>query len=846
MKAMKKALALGLALAMVVTAVPVTNAQAATTGVAKSKTYAAGKSYTLKLTTPSTWKSVKTTWSTSNKSVASLSSSKAKSVKVKAVKKGTATVKAKVTFKKSNKSYTRSYQCKVTVKNPGVRMNAEAAVAVGQKVSVKSPKAWPTTATVTYASDKTDIATVDAKTGEVTGVKAGEATITATLVCGTITKTNSTKVTVKNVVLQSVKQTRWDTIEAVIVGNTKSLKNEDILITCKDTNVVCRVKSIAIDANDSTKVTATIYGTMTDGKNYTVKVDGVEKEFVASDNVVADVVVTPLQIVAGDIGTKIVGHTVDKNGVILSDVLISNSGTNGVDFNVKVNATDGYTREDQLVLFKAGNKATAEITYHTYKYENGTETGAITKSYEIVAVDATTTISGFNYTIVRAGTTPNWSSAKTQIPVEDTDMYAWFRFVDSNGTDVTENYTVETSDRTVLMVADGAAAKANLLGIHVVGIKQGSAYINVKDARGNIVASLPVTVVPARKLARVQLGSSNIVVSNQDLTDASLTSLAGYETVTQVNVPVYVFDQYGDILPNVTTTSTALYNAPDSLVSTTTPGSIIVDANGQSAGAHQYRLDVRDTRGTHQVYSFAVRVVTPTPVGQAGLTDVQKRRRENYRLVVTPATYDVAITGDTKETKKNDVIDVKIGVYENGALIAYLPISNPKWNCPSVNVTSASALSTAMKIFDNSNSKTVYKALATGTYRVEAYTDLNLNGTVESVRFYDDIAITDSLNGEGAVVTTWSVSRFTSSVSVNKGMPDANIETAAVEAISQCLTVSCMGESVVNDIDKIYVNADDVIVTNNALFIKKAYFITTIGSTNFAVPFTVNMTFTVK
>jgi uncharacterized protein YjdB len=121
MKSTKKVLALALALAMGVTAVPVTSAEAATTGVPKTKTYYAGKSYTLTLTTPKTWKSVKTTWTSSKKSVATVSKVSAKKATVKAVKAGTATVKVKVTsYKKNGKTVKsgKTYSCKVTVNDP--------------------------------------------------------------------------------------------------------------------------------------------------------------------------------------------------------------------------------------------------------------------------------------------------------------------------------------------------------------------------------------------------------------------------------------------------------------------------------------------------------------------------------------------------------------------------------------------------------------------------------------------------------------------------------------------------------------------------------------------------------
>ena len=109
MKSSKKALAFALAAAMVVTAFPVTNTEAATTAKLnkKSVTVAAGtaakQTKSIKVTTPSTWKSVKVKASSSDKKIATVKVS-GKTVKVTAVKKGSAKVTVKVSAKKKGKT----------------------------------------------------------------------------------------------------------------------------------------------------------------------------------------------------------------------------------------------------------------------------------------------------------------------------------------------------------------------------------------------------------------------------------------------------------------------------------------------------------------------------------------------------------------------------------------------------------------------------------------------------------------------------------------------------------------------------------------------------------------------
>lgn len=183
MKSFKKALAASLALAMVVTAVPVTPAEAATTAKlsAKSVTVAHGpakdQTKSIKVTTPSAWKRVKVAVSSSDKKVATVKVS-GKTVKVTAVKKGTAKVTVKVTAKKSGKAVKKTLTATAKVINGGLKFTeTPSTVVLGSTLQLKT-KTCPTAATVTYTSSDVSVATVDAK-GVVTPVKTGKTTILA-------------------------------------------------------------------------------------------------------------------------------------------------------------------------------------------------------------------------------------------------------------------------------------------------------------------------------------------------------------------------------------------------------------------------------------------------------------------------------------------------------------------------------------------------------------------------------------------------------------------------------------------------------------------------------------------
>lgn len=121
-----------------------------------------GKSYTLKISGTSK----KATWKISKKAVAKLTSKKKKSVKIKAVRRGKATVSAKVGKK--------TYRCKVTVVDP--KLNKSEITLKVEQQSVLSISGG--TGKSSWKSSNSGVAKVDA-VGKVTAVKIGKATITA-------------------------------------------------------------------------------------------------------------------------------------------------------------------------------------------------------------------------------------------------------------------------------------------------------------------------------------------------------------------------------------------------------------------------------------------------------------------------------------------------------------------------------------------------------------------------------------------------------------------------------------------------------------------------------------------
>ena len=293
MKSSKKVLAFALAAAMVVTAVPATNAQAASTAklsAKKATVYSEGyKTVTVK--TPKSWKSVKVTATSNKKSVAKVKKTAAKKIKVTGVKPGTAKVTVKVTYKTSTKKSAKTKTKKLTytlkVAKVGVALSGNSVVAIGSTTKLTNTKKNSSRAKITYTSSDDSIATVAAD-GTVTGVKAGKATITAKITVGKDSAETTKDVEVKNYVLKSVAQNKTNELVATIDGATKNIKASEVTIKTPD-NVVLPVKSVSVDSKDATKVTLTTFSDMNDGKEYTVTLDGTTVNFVATDNKVASI-----------------------------------------------------------------------------------------------------------------------------------------------------------------------------------------------------------------------------------------------------------------------------------------------------------------------------------------------------------------------------------------------------------------------------------------------------------------------------------------------------------------------------------------------------------------------------
>ena len=805
MKSSKKVLAFALAAAMVVTAVPATNAQAASTAKlsATKATVYVGSSKTLTVTTPSSWKSVKTTVSSSAKSIAKVSKTSTKKVKVTAVKAGKAKVTVKVTAKKNGKKVSKTLASNITVKDYKVRLeDATGATVSGTTIAVVgtpvqfTAKTAPAKATVTYTSSDSAIATVDA-TGKVTPVKTGKVTIKA----ATDKASTTAEVEVKNYVLKSVAQTKANTLETVVLGKTSDIKPADIKITNTANNNAIAVKSVSVDKADATKVTVETFADMKDAAKYNVELDGTVQTFTATDGVVSDVNVTPVTIAANTKGTEIKGQTVDKNNIIIDEFKASEASGKNAELNLST--TQGYVDGDKLVLPTVGNKGTAEVKYHTYKFDtNGNEVGAYTKKVDITAVaENAITTTGFNMTF--ADKAPNWDKDKTtnQLAI-GSSKNAYFKFVGSDGKEISNysDYSVVSSDDSILLLPKTTLINSTT-PVSVKGIKEGAAYINVLDKDGKVVKSLAVSVTASSKLTNVTLGNTAITISKTASVDNK--------------VSVKAVDQYNN---DITTASKIILSGAtsdaDKAISATCDGNdvkVVAKSDAEAGKTYTVKVEVKNGDVTINRY-FTVKVVK---------TNDDVTKASDLRLEVSgvkDGKVDMAVADDADAEKAAKNVTVRVAAYDAGAKIGYVDNATYEINNDKQSVVTTSTTGASISVV-SCGAATVSKNLDAGkTYTV----------TVKTAK--------------KTFTTTFSVVDTQASASVNI-TKKTTTKTNAADILAETCEVTYDGKKLNNP--TFVVNGNDCKTVGASTYIAKAsVYVTNSKNITYTVPVTINTTFT--
>lgn len=732
MKTFKKVLASALAAAMVVTAFPVTNAEAATKAKlsATKATIYVGKSKTIKVTLP---KGAKITSVKSSKKAVATVKKSGKKVVVKAVKAGKAKVTVKVTPKKGKAT---NLNATITVKNEAIRVSGASVVAVGATTTLKTATA-PKNATVTFKSSDDTIATVDEK-GVVTAVKAGKVTITAT--AGSASK--DIEIEVKNVIFKDLAQNTVSTFTATVEGNTKDLKPADFTFVNVATKANVAIKSVAVDKKDATKVVITTFAELKDGKEYAVTLDGTTKNVTVTDGKVASVSVTPTEIPYG-VETTIGLVAKDANGV-----LIAQSDDNGnvpAGYEITLTTKTGYANGNKLYLTNKGDTATAKAVKHSYKYENGKEIETVESGdVTITAVDYSA-FSGFAVRL-QSGTATKFDEAKDgNTMAVNSHASAFVKITDANGKEVTPavyaKYSLASSDAGVLMISGSFAGQSS--AIRLDALKTGTAYILVKDLNGNVVASLPIVIQDEAHPTTLTADKTAAVVSKTLSGDTAVVNLSAKDQ----------YDKKFNINSNVTVKCTATsaknktakdVNDAAATYFTVADGKVTF-ANAADEGTYAYEIKYTKNVAGKDFTTNSVYVTIEVKNANASAA-------VDYRLEAAATTVDTTIDAQHKTaiTVPVKMYEVKGGV-KTGVVTGNLVDYKVEKDGKTVSTTTAAISGTGVGFQkDDSNNQLIVCALglnasaatklAAGKYTITASVT---NGTQKYTRTVD-ITVTDN------------------------------------------------------------------------------------------------------
>ena len=658
MKSSKKALALALAAAMVVTAIPATNAEAATTAKLSSKTVTVAVGSTkkqtksIKVKTPSNWKNVKVSVSSSNKKVATVKAS-GKTVKVTGVKKGTAKVTVKVTAKNGKK---KTLSAKATVINAGLKFTSDVAeVNTGATLDLgvkKSPKA----AKLTFESSDTAVATVSPE-GVVTGVKAGKVTVTVTSDYG---KKITKEITVKDTVakLDTVTQKASNAFDVTFTADASKVANKDnVKVTSADaTAAEMSVKSVEF-SQDGLTAHVTLFNNLKDGVAYNVAYDGATVPFTAK---VGDVATVTIKTASAekDVATKIEFTLLDANGIDVTPSV-------NVDSTCLVTASGNFTGSNlvkastaTITMGTVGDTADVTVTY------NSNKTGAqdVTATQKVTCVANTATVGGdvFYQTsddindLSKCGRFYN--NKKSTVAVANlagASTPVYFCATDKNGDAINyDSYTVESANEGIALatvsVSDGKYAKIDL-----TGIAAGKTQVNI-TAEKNGVATYYTIPVEAKKAG---------VAASIKVTEKYTTMSDVKDTDYKNEIVAKLYDKDGnEVSGNYIFTDITKVATGNGITVTSTGNTATVDAAGANPQTYTIQVEGSDnvdgTKFTKNI-SFTVKKLA-----------TNKLLNLSYQVEVSTASFKGKISPYTVDS--GDKVTTRLYATCNGLFAGYV------------------------------------------------------------------------------------------------------------------------------------------------------------------------------
>ena len=704
----------------------------------------------------------------------------------------------KTSTKKSAKAKTKKLTYTLKVAKVGVALSGDSVVAIGSTTKLTNTKKNSSRAKITYTSSDDTIAKVDAATGVVTGVKAGKATITAKITVGKDSATTTKDVEVKNHVLSTVAQNKLTELTATVTGDTKNLKATDFAIKSEATNVVYPVSKVTVDSKDASKVTLTLFSELKDAATYDVTLDGITKTFVASDGKVASIALDKATIpYATETEVKLVSK--DANGVVVKELKYGETDAS-YDFTINTNG-NGYTNGSKLYLNKVGDTATAEITYKTGKYDqNGKPEGNIGPNKVTITAADQSAINDFKVRIDGANKKFDKAKDTNKIAAGETGKVAYFMIKDATGTEVSKyDYTVESSDKTVLMLASNTISNKS---VGLTPVKQGTAYILFKDKDGKIVNSVAIDVTAGREAATLELDKYSV--------DASTSN-----TVAAKTVSVKVKDQYGDEVAasNYSNVHVSYLSGPVA-EKDLRANTVAFDANKKAVVVTGSAFDASKT-GAY-VYKVAYTKDNKEIVAKTLTVNVQKPGStvDSYRLDLDKSSVDVKVDNDNKDNK---IITAQLMGRSNGVDLEAVQ-----------NVTYTVKKSDGTVVFGNDNGKVVTGA----AFGVDAnYGDNKTTGSNLNIKLVDvskGVATKNLGAGTYTVTATCKDAKkndvtITSSFTVTdtQTKASADVKYNSVEPTEDTVEAALKAALVVTYGDDVYSNAKDAPEGAKTLVISK-------------------------
>lgn len=758
--------------------------------MSKSSTYSKG-TYTLKLKNKAKRYSV--SWSSSDESVATIEKLSYGKCKVTAVAPGTATITADYLDKVTKTM--RSITAKITVKANCAAVDIVPAsvseLEIGDTTQLKGVMYNAAGGEVTHGVDVTDtvcwessnpnVATVSS-TGLVTAKKDGTTIIT----CYTVQSTSGTysylrKATAKDTISVTVKKPPVPGLTgaaqkalnsfSVNLGSRLGELTKDNFTVTDQYGAAVAISSATLDST-GTIVTITTEKNLTNGKTYTVKLNGttattgLDTQFTTTDGIPAKMSlytdISGAGVVAGA-ETEIKFKLYDANGVDITpaDTKSTEYSTYKSKITFKTETTGSWfvTAANKLFVYTAGLSVPVIATYKDYRLVGSSYRNIeFTAGLVVQSVTVASTMSFTNKDVIitdstKEGKLLDWENGKSMLSESDATGYkVVVRVKDYNG-----NYFYSCDDSRITFEQPSASAYGVYTDAHayvtsggsIIPLKQGEEVLTVKF-EGTVIGQAVITIGAPRMASKMKL-----TVDGKETTNALMSDRYGVSTL---RVGVQVFDQYGDevtaaggypsLSGSITVKQVSATNyGPSGFVYNDADGSGYIEFDALGYGAtsgNTFAYEITYGSGTLALTSyFTITVYTPNAMAASA-----------YALELKGST-DVSITASTTELPKLDVVlyetkggiryDVISTVYPYNSS-HYLTSGDYYYRVYSMSnngeITKGTDVSQISLVYANSGSSTLGK-YAPGAYKVVVF---RKSGTSDVPVCNTTFTVTDKVN----------------------------------------------------------------------------------------------------